>query len=71
MTEQKERLKKTIRPRLARRWWRKRASPGYFDQLKERNPKEWEYWMYKCCTDELTGEKYGWARVLDYIGIGY
>ena len=45
--------------------------PHRFDQLKERNPKEWEYWMYKCCTDELTGEKYGWARVLDYIGIGY
>lgn len=45
--------------------------PHRFDQLKERNPKEWEYWMYQCCTDELTGEKYGWARVLDYIGIGY
>lgn len=45
--------------------------PHRFDQLKERNPKEWQYWMYDCCTDEETGEKYGWARVLDYIGVGY
>ena len=45
--------------------------PHRFDQLKERNPKEWEYWMYKCCTDPVTGEKFGWARVLDYIGVGH
>ncbi len=45
--------------------------PHRFDQLKERNPKEWEFWMYKCCTDPDTGEKYGWARVLDYIGVKY
>ena len=45
--------------------------PHRFDQLKERNPKEWEYWMFKCCTDPVTGEKYGWSRVLDYIGVGY
>ena len=45
--------------------------PHRFDQLKERNPHEWQYWMYECCTDEVTGEKYGWARVLDYIGVGY
>lgn len=45
--------------------------PHRFDQLKERNPKEWQYWMYDCCADEETGEKYGWARVLDYIGVGY
>lgn len=44
--------------------------PHRFDQLKERNPKEWHFWMYECCTDE-NGEKYGWARVLDYIGVGY
>lgn len=44
--------------------------PHRFDQLKERNPKEWHFWMYECCTDE-NGEKYGWAKVLDYIGIGY
>lgn len=44
--------------------------PHRFDTLKERNPKEWQYWMYECCTDE-NGEKYGWARVLDYIGVEY
>lgn len=45
--------------------------PHRFDHLKERNQKEWEYWMFKCYTDPDTGEQYGWARVLDYIGIGY
>lgn len=45
--------------------------PHRFDLLKERNPKEWDFWMYRCCTDMETGEHYGWARVLDYIGIGY
>ena len=43
--------------------------PHRFDQLRERNPKEWEFWMYRCCTDPVTGEKYGWGRVLDYIGV--
>ena len=27
-------------------------------------------WMYECCTDE-NGNKYGWAKVLDYIGVKY
>ena len=45
--------------------------PHRFDLLKEQNPKEWHYWLFECCTDETTGEKYGWARVLDYIGVGY
>lgn len=36
--------------------------PHRFDLLKERNPKEWEYWMFKCCTDEETGERYGWSK---------
>ena len=45
--------------------------PHRFDQLKERNPKEWYYWMYECVKDESTGEVYGWAKVLDYIGVGY
>ncbi len=45
--------------------------PHRFDRLRERNPKEWEFWMYNCCTDEATGEKYGWGRVLDYIGVGW
>ena len=44
--------------------------PHRFDQLRERNPKEWDYWMNKVCTDE-NGQQYGWGRVLDYIGIGW
>lgn len=47
------------------------SRPHRFDRLRERNMKEWEYWMYRCCTDPETGEKYGWGRVLDYIGIGW
>ena len=43
--------------------------PHRFDKLRERNEKEWEFWMYKCCTDPDTGEKFGWGRVLDYIGV--
>ncbi len=27
--------------------------------------------MYRCCTDPATGEKYGWGRVLDYIGVAW
>lgn len=45
--------------------------PHRFDQLRERNQKEWEFWMYRCCTDPETGEKYGWGRVLDYIGVSW
>lgn len=45
--------------------------PHRFDKLRERNPKEWEYYMYRCCTDPDTGDKYGWGRVLDYIGVGW
>lgn len=45
--------------------------PHRFDRLREDNPKEWEYWMYQCCTDPVSGEKYGWGRVLDYIGVGW
>lgn len=47
--------------------WKQR--PHRFDKLRERNPKEWEFWMYRCCKDIQTGEKYGWGRVLDYIGV--
>lgn len=43
--------------------------PHRFDKLRESNEKEWEFWMYRCCTDQDTGEKYGWGRVLDYIGV--
>ena len=45
--------------------------PHRFDQLRKRNPKEWEFWMYQCCTDPGTGEKFGWGRVLDYIGVAW
>jgi hypothetical protein len=43
--------------------------PHRFDRLREDNEKEWHFWMYECCTDKVTGEKYGWGRVLDYIGV--
>lgn len=43
--------------------------PHRFDRLRERNLAEWEFYMYRCCTDPETGEKYGWGRVLDYIGV--
>lgn len=43
--------------------------PHRFDQLRVRNQKEWEFWMYRCCTDPEAGEKFGWGRVLDYIGV--
>lgn len=42
--------------------------PHRFDRLYERNPKEWEFWMNRCCHDE-DGTPYGWGRVLDYIGV--
>ena len=44
--------------------------PHRFDRLREENPKEWEFWMYRCCTDK-DGTPYGWGRVLDYIGVGW
>lgn len=43
--------------------------PHRFDRLREDNPGEWEFYMKKCVTDPITGEKYGWGKVLDYIGI--
>lgn len=43
--------------------------PHRFDRLREDNPKEWEFWMYRCATDPETGEKFGWGRVLDWIGV--
>lgn len=44
--------------------------PHRFDRLYQSNPKEWDFWMHKCCVDEK-GQRYGWGRVLDYIGIGW
>lgn len=45
--------------------------PHRFDRLREMNPQEWRFWMYSCCIDKVTGEKFGWGRVLDYIGVGW
>lgn len=42
--------------------------PHRFDLLREDNPKEWEFYMKNCCTDEH-GNKFGWGKVLDYIGV--
>lgn len=42
--------------------------PHRFDLLHDRNLKEWEFWMYKCCKDQ-NGEPFGWGKVLDYIGV--
>lgn len=46
------------------------SRPHRFDRLYERNPKEWNFWLNECCTD-ADGIKYGWGRVLDYIGIAW
>lgn len=35
--------------------------PHRFDRLRQDNPKEWEFWMFKV----------GWGEVLDYIGVGW
>jgi len=37
------------------------ARPHRFDRLYEIRPKEWCFWMFKM----------GWARVLEYIGVGW
>lgn len=42
---------------------------GLLEIMGELSTEEWEFWMYRCCTDPNTGEKYGWGRVLDYIGV--
>lgn len=45
--------------------------PHRFDRLRERNQKEWDFYMRRCCVDPETDERYGWGRVLDYIGVGW
>ena len=42
--------------------------PHRFDMLRESNPKEWDYLMFHMCKD-ANGKEYGWAKVLDYIGV--
>lgn len=37
--------------------------PHRFDLLRESNPKEYDFWMNRCCTDE-NGSPYGWGLVL-------
>lgn len=44
--------------------------PHRFDLLRERNSKAWQYWMFECCTD-VEGNKFGWGKVLDYVGVPY
>lgn len=44
--------------------------PHRFDLLYESNPKEWDYLMFHLCKD-ADGNDYGWAKVLDYIGVGW
>lgn len=43
--------------------------PHRFDRLYKTNPKEWDFWMNRCVKDPVTGEIYGWGKVLDYIGV--
>lgn len=43
--------------------------PHRFDRKRQENPKEWEYLMYRMVKDKETGERYGWGKVLDYIGV--
>ena len=42
--------------------------PHRFDLLWERNPKEWEMWMYHV-VQRPNGSWYGWGHILDYIGV--
>lgn len=44
--------------------------PHRFDLLYESNPKEWDYLMFHMCKD-ANGNDYGWAKVLEYIGVGW
>jgi hypothetical protein len=44
--------------------------PHRFDLLYESNPKEWDYLMFHMCKD-AAGNDYGWAKVLEYIGVGW
>lgn len=45
--------------------------PNRFDLKYEQNPREWEYLMFRLVKDPDTGEEYGWAKVLEYIGVDW
>jgi len=45
--------------------------PHRFDRLRKRSQKEWEFWMYSCCINKITREKYGWGKVLNWIGVAW
>lgn len=44
--------------------------PNRFDHMYIDNQREWEYLMFHCCKDE-SGNQYGWAKVLEYIGVDW
>ena len=44
--------------------------PHRFDLRYESNPTEWDYLMFHMCKD-ADGNDYGWAKVLEYIGVGW
>ena len=44
--------------------------PHRFDALRERNYKEWDFYMNHLCKDS-EGNDYGWGLVLDYVGVGW
>lgn len=43
--------------------------PHRFDMLRDRNEKEWECLDVSMLRRQETGERFGWGRVLDYIGV--
>ena len=69
---------KNSRMRMSQKWLEKfggfgihmEKRPHRFDMLYQSNPKEWDYLMFHLCKDE-NGNDYGWAKVLDYIGVGW
>lgn len=44
--------------------------PHRFDRLYQSNFAEWVYLMFNCCKDE-NAHPFGWAHVLDYIGVDW
>lgn len=44
--------------------------PHRFDLLRECNQKQWDNLMYHLVQDD-NGDWFGWAKVLDYIGVDY